>query len=104
MTLTLVFIACSIVLAYISFDYLIKRSRLNQLKKNNDKGERWATQKKPIIGGIGFFSVFIFSIVFYPVFISSKSLLDIGYWTLLVICSLGFFSGLWDDLDLNWLF
>jgi len=98
MTFTLLFIVCSIVLSFISFDFLIKRSRLNQLKKNNDKGERWATQRKPIIGGIGFFCVFIFSVLFYPIFISHKGYLDIGYWTLILICSLGFFSGLWDDL------
>jgi len=66
----LAFITISLVLAFLSFRFLIQRNKLNQLKKNNDKGERWATQKKPIIGGIGFYLIFVYSFIFYHVFIS----------------------------------
>jgi len=98
MVLLIVFIISSLILAFLSFQFLIKRNSLNQLKKNNDKGERWATQRKPIIGGIGFFILFIFSGLYYFLLISKKIETNIEFLTLLLICSLGFFSGLWDDL------
>ena len=94
----LLFIIISSTVAFFSFQFLINKSSLNQLRKNNDKGERWATQRKPIIGGIGFYIVFLFSVVFYYSFISKEFPFGIEFWTLLLICSLGFFSGLWDDL------
>jgi len=94
----LAFITISLVLAFLSFRFLIQRNKLNQLKKNNDKGERWATQKKPIIGGIGFYLIFVYSFIFYHVFISRSFIIYSEELTLFSICTLGFFSGLWDDL------
>ena len=94
----ILFIISSLVLAFVCFSFLIKRNSLNQLKKNNDKGERWATQKKPIIGGIGFFVVFIFSVLFFQIVIARNFQFKPDFLTLLIICALGFFSSLWDDL------
>jgi len=92
------FTISSIIIAFISFSSLLKKGKLAQLKKTNDKGERWASQRKPIIGGIGFYILFIFSVLFYLIFEFSKISKDNSFWILLLISSLGFFSGLWDDL------
>lgn len=94
----LIFTICSILVAFISFSSLLKKGKLAQLKKTNDKGERWASQRKPIIGGIGFYILFIFSVLYYLLFESKQGTEDNSFWILLLTCSLGFFSGLWDDL------
>ena len=97
MNLFILFIISTAVLSYFTFAFLLKRSSLNQLKKNNDKGERWATLRKPIIGGIGFYVAFIASSIFLVIGNNKNiSYREVG--TLLIICSLGFFSGLWDDI------
>ena len=85
------------IISYLSFHFLLKLNKLTQLKKNNDKGERWGTQKKPIIGGIGFYIAFLWGIGVYLIkFINNTISNDLII--LFTICTLGFASGLWDDL------
>ncbi len=94
----LIYITLGIITAYISFHFLLHKNSLTQLKKTNDKGERWASQKKPIIGGIGFYILFIYSYIFYLIYTDFHITNSNEFITLLIVSSLGFFSGLFDDI------
>jgi len=93
----LFFVATTIV-ALSAFYVILRKSKLIYYRKQNDKGERWATKKKPIIGGIGFFITFIFSVLFYTSLIDSTIISNSFFLIVIATSTIGFGMGLIDDL------
>ncbi|MBK8808832.1 MAG: undecaprenyl/decaprenyl-phosphate alpha-N-acetylglucosaminyl 1-phosphate transferase [Bacteroidales bacterium] len=92
--LSLILSVVSIVLSATLLYFMLRKNSLKRLKKKNDKGERWATQTKPIFGGVIFFAAFLLSI--FISFIFTK--VPIFEVSIIVLCvALAFFMGFWDD-------
>lgn len=87
------FISCFI-LSLTMYTFLINRNSMIRLKKSNDKGERWASQSKPIFGGLVFYIIFILALIFVVVNydIAPKTIIGI-----LISISLAFIMGFYDD-------
>ena len=79
-------------------NWFLLRFSGNRLAKDAPKNSsRWEERRKPTIGGISFFSVFIFSVLVYFIFsenVAQKMELSV----LLIGTGLGFTLGLLDDL------
>jgi len=81
-------------IGFIFYFFLLNKTPLTKIKKKNDKGVRWASQTKPVIGGIGFYILFVVSILLYTLLFSTLDIKAIG-----IFCtvSIAFFMGLLDD-------
>lgn len=77
---------------------LLQKKIFQFLKKNNTAGERWASQTKPIFGGVIFYFSFLFAILI-AFFTFDFSIISSKYVGVLILCvSISFFMGLIDDL------
>ncbi|HPM12002.1 MAG TPA: MraY family glycosyltransferase [Bacteroidales bacterium] len=78
---------------------LLQKKIFQFLKKKNTGAERWASQSKPIFGGVIFYLSFLFGIVI-SLFLVDFSLISSKYVGVLIVCvSISFFMGLIDDLN-----
>ncbi len=88
----------SFLLGFLLHRYLISSTQKYNIRKANVTGIRWETQSKPILGGITFFSLFIFGIINYVVLFKGDFLTNnIGVGIILVV-TISFLIGLADDL------
>ena len=77
---------------------LLQKKIFQFLKKKNTGGERWASQSKPIFGGVIFYLSFLFGIII-SLLTLDFSIISSQYIGVLVLCvSISFFMGLIDDL------
>lgn len=85
--------------------FIFTRSMRQNIKKCNITGERWASQRKPMLGGVGFFAGFALGVLAWIVF-DSWFFYDSHYFFftrqqivgVLAAVSLAFVMGLIDDL------
>jgi UDP-GlcNAc:undecaprenyl-phosphate GlcNAc-1-phosphate transferase len=95
--LLIVFAFAMLLISVITNGILLKFS-LNLGTKNEVQQVRWASTAKPALGGISFFILFLFSIVFYAIFFNnSQLLLNTSFLGCFAVTSLGFMMGLADD-------
>lgn len=78
--------------------FLLKRSAKYSLKKANTNGVRWASQSKPIFGGIGFFLIFITSLLAYLFYFDASIQSEPLVVCVLLVITLSFLMGLSDDI------
>lgn len=88
-TFIICFLAC-----YFSVGFFLRKNKMKNLKKMNDKGERWASQSKPIFGGLIFYLAFCFASVL-TFFVSKVSV--IHFIGIFVSVSMAFLMGFMDD-------
>lgn len=81
-------------ISFLGYTYLLRHNVINLLHKKNETGERFASQSKPIIGGIIFFGCVIIGFII-SIFFGGNSSPD---WIVLVCCIIGFGIGFVDDL------
>lgn len=85
-------------ISFIVYRFLLKRSTKYILKKANDSAIRWGSQSKPIIGGVGFFGVFLFAMLNYFFLYGNHEAVDPKIIGILLVITLSFFMGLADDI------
>lgn len=86
-------------LAFLSYRYLLKRSNKYVMKKANINAVRWGSQTKPVVGGMVFFAIFLFSFINSFLFSGAKSSsIDIKLIAIIITVTLAFLMGLGDDM------
>lgn len=88
----------SFVLSFLLYRYLTRSEFKYGIKKANVTAIRWRNQSKPILGGIIFFSIFIFGIINYVTFFDSNYLTHNVPIGILLVGTMAFLIGLVDDL------
>jgi len=79
------------------YSLLLKNKIFSFLKKKNHNAERWASQTKPIFGGVIFYLIFLFSLVF-TCCIFRENCFTIPFLVLFLCSTIAFFAGLFDDI------
>lgn len=87
------YFVCVCGIGFFGYSYLLRHNEINLLRKKNETGERFASQSKPIIGGIIFFACIIVGFLVCAFF--EKNSPD---YILLICCSIAFGMGCIDDL------
>ena len=80
--------------------YFLSRAKRQNIKKHNITGERWASQRKPMLGGVGFFAGFALGVLAW-IFFGSQFGQDVDGQLMagvLAAVSLAFVMGLIDDV------
>ncbi len=80
--------------------FFLSRSQRQNIKKHNITGERWASQRKPMLGGVGFFAGFAIGVLGWIIFGSRSAQTVDGQLVagILAAVSLAFVMGLIDDV------
>lgn len=93
-----IFLLGAFLIGYILNNFFLKKSIKYALKKANEGGVRWASQTKPVSGGITFYSIFILTVI-AAMFIGDTSLLITGQnIAIMLVLTISFFMGLADDM------
>ena len=92
----IIFSLSCVILTFFTYRILLWNKNLNITKKN-DHGIRWASQSKPILGGVGFYAAFIFSAMYYLVFVNYKDISSGMLWILVACSTIGLITGIIDD-------
>ncbi|HOZ30613.1 MAG TPA: MraY family glycosyltransferase [Bacteroidales bacterium] len=79
-------------------NFFIKRPIKFLIKKANKSAIRFSTQSKPILGGLGFYAVFLVVIIASLFLLEEDIYLSKEYLSLLIIVTLSFVMGLADDI------
>jgi UDP-GlcNAc:undecaprenyl-phosphate GlcNAc-1-phosphate transferase len=93
----IVFFAFSLIFSLLINALLLKFSKNLGIRNIDESAIRWASQSKPALGGISFYIIFLFSIVFFKIMFKEDKGLDIQLIGFLISVSLGFLMGLADD-------
>ncbi len=91
--LYIAYFASMCVIVFFGYTYLLKHNVINLLRKKNETGERFASQSKPIIGGIIFLVCVVIGFI-VSIFLENNS----PNWIVPVCCIIGFGMGFVDDL------
>lgn len=94
----LLFFAVLFIFSFYFHKYLLKQSVKYSLKKTNISAERWASQSKPIFGGVTFYATFLLAMVLCFILPESKTYLNNVFIVLVLVVTLGFFMGFADDI------
>lgn len=95
-----IFFIAAFSLSCVGFRLLLKNKIFAFLKKKDNNAERWASQSKPIFGGVIYFSIFLFALVFsFCVF--PQHCLNTSFLVLFSCSTIAFFAGLFDDILYN---
>ncbi|HNQ67741.1 MAG TPA: MraY family glycosyltransferase [Bacteroidales bacterium] len=79
-------------------NFFIKRPIKFLIKKANKSAIRFSTQSKPILGGLGFYAVFLIVIIASLLVLEEEIYLSKEYLSLLIIVTMSFVMGLADDI------
>ncbi|MDD3859682.1 MAG: MraY family glycosyltransferase, partial [Bacteroidales bacterium] len=79
-------------------NFFIKRPIKFLIKKANKSAIRFSTQSKPILGGLGFYAVFLIVIIASLLLLEEEIYLSKEYLSLLIIVTMSFVMGLADDI------
>lgn len=80
--------------------FFLSRATRQSIKKYNITGERWASQRKPMLGGVGFFAGFVISVIvwhFHNNALSADANMSLPIGVIVAII-LAFVMGLIDDI------
>ncbi|MCL2327023.1 MAG: undecaprenyl/decaprenyl-phosphate alpha-N-acetylglucosaminyl 1-phosphate transferase [Bacteroidetes bacterium] len=92
-----IFFIASLSLSCAGYSLLLRNKIFSFLKKKNYNAERWASQTKPIFGGVIFYIIFLFSLVF-TCCIFKESCFTTSFLVLFLCSTIAFFAGLFDDI------
>lgn len=94
--LFLLFFVATFSLSCFGYHLLLQNKLFSFFKKKNCNAERWASQSKPIFGGVIFYCIFLFSLIIsFCVF--KESCLTSSFLVFFMCATIAFFSGLFDD-------
>lgn len=93
-----IFFIYTLILSLLSHRFFVIRSEKYQIKKVNISAERWSSQSKPVLGGITFYAIFIFSIINYIIFFGYENLLQGPVFGTILVVTISFLMGLADDM------
>lgn len=86
------------ILSTVMVNTILLKFSTNLGTRNNDGLIRWSSNSKPALGGISFFIIYLFSMIFYVAVAKViETQIDIELLSFLLACSLGFIMGLADD-------
>ena len=88
----------SFILSVLINKYLINNKSALEIKKSNSSAERFASQTKPIYGGITFFAVFLIFTISYILVMDTNFQIDNKVFGIGLVATVGFFMGLADDI------
>jgi len=88
----------SFILSVLINRYFINNKSAIDIKKSNSTAERFASQTKPIYGGITFFTVFLIFTISYILFMDTNFQIDNRLFGIGLVATIGFFMGLADDI------
>ncbi|MBI5218145.1 MAG: undecaprenyl/decaprenyl-phosphate alpha-N-acetylglucosaminyl 1-phosphate transferase [Bacteroidia bacterium] len=94
----IIFFIYTVFLCFLVNWFLLNRSNRYILKKANISGIRWGSQTKPVVGGIGFYTVFLFSVINYFFYFGKETVIDFKSIGILLVITLSFLMGLADDI------
>lgn len=93
----IIFFITSFIISAVILYFLQNRQQAVKLKKFNDKGERWASQSKPIYGGVVFMTSF--TVLFFALAIMKPSVtLTLQSIAIFIVVCMSFAMGLIDDI------
>lgn len=93
-----IFFAYTLIISFLSHRFFVIRAEKYKIKKANTSAERWSSQSKPILGGITFYVIFLFSIINYILFFGYENLLQPTVLASIFTITIAFLSGLADDM------
>jgi len=93
-----IFFIYTLIISLFSHRFFVIRSEKYQIKKVNVSAERWSSQSKPVLGGITFYAIFIFSIINYIIFFGYENLLQGPIFGTFLVITISFLMGLADDM------
>lgn len=93
-----IFFAYTLIISFLSHRFFVIRAEKYKIKKANTSAERWSSQSKPILGGITFYAIFLFSIINYILFFGYEKLLQPTVLASIFTITIAFLSGLADDM------
>jgi len=88
----------SLILGIFINNFFIKRPIKFLIKKANKSAIRFSTQSKPILGGLGFYAIFLLVIIASLIILEDDIYLSKEYISLLIIVTMSFVMGLADDI------
>jgi len=94
----LIFFLVSIILGAFLNNFFIKRPLKFLVKKANNSAIRFSTQSKPIFGGVGFYVVFLTTMIASLFIFKDEVYNSKEYLSLLIVVTLSFIMGLADDV------
>lgn len=97
---TFFFVLVCAATSFCTYIFLLRSNNL-KITKKNDKGIRWASQSKPIMGGIGFFAAYVVGSLYYITFFDSRYYQSSVFITLVIGSVLGLITGLIDDTKIS---
>ncbi len=97
LSIILLFIS-AFLLSYLINRFFLKKSYSHILKKANISGIRWASQQKPLYGGITFYSIFLLTIIIYFLFFDFEIISNNKFIGIFLVVTISFFMGLADDI------
>lgn len=95
---SLLFFSYSLILGIFLHRFFVIRAEQYKIKKANTSAERWSSQTKPILGGLTFYSLFIFSVINYMFFYNIEHLLRPEILGSILVITISFLMGLADDM------
>jgi UDP-GlcNAc:undecaprenyl-phosphate GlcNAc-1-phosphate transferase len=101
MTNTLIlisFFVYTLIISLLLHRFFVIRAERYKIKKANVSAERWSSQTKPILGGITFYVIFIFSVLNYFAFFNIEALLKPEILGMILAVTVAFLMGLADDM------
>lgn len=78
--------------------YFLARSHKYIVKKANDSAQRWASQSKPIFGGISFYACYLITVITVLIIDGHDFLSSEAFFGLFTVITIAFFMGLADDM------
>lgn len=93
-----IFFAYTLIISLLLHRFFVIRAEKYQIKKVNITAERWSTQTKPILGGITFYVIFLFSLINYTLFFGYENLLHAPILGAIIVINISFLMGLADDM------
>ncbi|HON19132.1 MAG TPA: MraY family glycosyltransferase [Salinivirgaceae bacterium] len=96
--ITILFAIYSFIFGFLLHRHLVTSNEKYTIRKANITGIRWNSQSKPILGGLTFYSLFIFGIINYVVLIRGNFLTNPVSIGILLVVTMAFIIGLSDDL------
>lgn len=93
-----IFFLYTLIISFLSHRFFIIRAEKYKIKKANTSAERWSSQSKPVLGGITFYAIFLFSIINYIIFFGYENLMQPKILGSILVITIAFLSGLADDM------
>lgn len=94
---SLLFVAL-LLLSYFIHRYFIGRSKTILIRKAKTDADRWASQTKPVLGGVTFYITFLVGILLLFFLVNYKNLLEPFGIAISIAATIAFLMGLADDL------